>query len=285
MIRFGIFDFGCWIRRTKSTKSLSFGLAALLFALSLPAEAQQQKKVHRIGLLTTGFPDSLPHLINAFKQGLRDHGYVEGQNVLLELRYAEAQAERLPILAAELVHLKVDVIVAIPNPAIDALKQATQTIPIVMPIGSDPVGVGFVASLARPGGNITGLSAYSPELNGKRLEIFKETIPKLSQVALLTSPNVRGNTIDLKDTELAGSLSATTDSIFQCGKFLRFGRCFQKHDQRALRRFHRLSGSTNIVCESATSRGTRGKEPFAGNISVGGLRRRRRSYLLRREQS
>jgi putative ABC transport system substrate-binding protein len=184
VIRFWIFDFGFWIRRTKSTKSLCFGLAALLFALSLPAEAQQQKKLHRIGLLTTGFPDSLPHLINAFKQGLRDHGYVEGQNVLLELRYAEAQAERLPILAGELVGLKVDVIVAIPNPAIDALKQATQTIPIVMPIGSDPVGVGFVASLARPGGNITGLSAYSPELNGKRLEIFKETIPELAARSL-----------------------------------------------------------------------------------------------------
>jgi ABC-type uncharacterized transport system substrate-binding protein len=214
MIPFWIFDFRYWNRRTKSTKSLSFGLAVLLFALSLPAEAQQQEKLHRIGLLTTGFPDSLPHLINAFKQGLRDHGYVEGQNVLLELRYAEAEAERLPILAAELVHLKVDVIVAIPNPAIDALKQATQTIPIVMPIGSDPVGVGFVASLARPGGNITGLSAYSPELNGKRLEIFKETIPKLSQVALLTSPNVRGNTIDLKDTELAArSLQLRTQSF------------------------------------------------------------------------
>jgi ABC-type uncharacterized transport system substrate-binding protein len=214
MIPFWIFDFRYWNRRTKSTKSLSFGLAVLLFALSLPAEAQQQKKLHRIGLLTTGFPDSLPHLINAFKQGLRDHGYVEGQNVLLELRYAEAEAERLPILAAELVHLKVDVIVAIPNPAIDALKQATQTIPIVMPIGSDPVGGGFVASLARPGGNITGLSAYSPELNGKRLEIFKETIPKLSQVALLTSPNVRGNTIDLKDTELAArSLQLRTQSF------------------------------------------------------------------------
>jgi ABC-type uncharacterized transport system substrate-binding protein len=214
MIPFWIFDFRYWNRRTKSTKSLSFGLAVLLFALSLPAEAQQQKKLHRIGLLTTGFPDSLPHLINAFKQGLRDHGYVEGQNVLLELRYAEAEAERLPILAAELVHLKVDVIVAIPNPAIDALKQATQTIPIVMPIGSDPVGVGFVASLARPGGNITGLSAYSPELNGKGLEIFKETIPKLSQVALLTSPNVRGNTIDLKDTELAArSLQLRTQSF------------------------------------------------------------------------
>jgi putative tryptophan/tyrosine transport system substrate-binding protein len=222
VISFRIFDpsawlrtcFGFWIVRIRRKTSFCLLLFFLLFSNCFAVQAQQQKKLPRIGLLTTGFPDSLPHLIDAFKQGLRDHGYVEGQNVLLELRYAEAQAERLPILAAELVHLKVDVIVAIPNPAIDALKQATQTIPIVMPIGSDPVGVGFVASLARPGGNITGLSAYSPELNGKRLEIFKETIPKLSQVALLTSPNVRGNTIDLKDTELAArSLQLRTQSL------------------------------------------------------------------------
>jgi putative tryptophan/tyrosine transport system substrate-binding protein len=189
-------------------------LSGLLFTICFSAQAQHQKKVHRIGLLTTGFPESLPHLIDAFKQGLQEHGYVEGQNVLLELRYAEGQPERLPILAAELVRLKVDVIVAIPNPAIEAVKQATQTIPIVMPIGSDPVGVSFVASLARPGANITGLSAYSPELNGKRLEIFKETIPKLSKVALLTTPNVRGNAIDLKDTELvARSLQLRTQSL------------------------------------------------------------------------
>jgi putative tryptophan/tyrosine transport system substrate-binding protein len=182
------------------------GLLAIVVALTVcgaRAEAQQPKKIPRIGFITTGFPASIAHLLEGFKKGLREHGYVEGQNVVLELRYGEAKAEQLPILATDLVRLKVDVIVAISNPAIEAIKQATQTIPIVMPIGSDPVGVGFVASLARPGGNITGLSAYSPELNGKRLELLKETFPKLSRVALLVSPNVPGNAIDLKETESA----------------------------------------------------------------------------------
>jgi putative ABC transport system substrate-binding protein len=128
---------------------------------------------------------------------------MEGQNVLLELRYGDAKAEKIPLLAADLVRLKVDVIVAIPNPAIDAVRRATQTIPIVMPIGSDPVGAGFAASLARPGGNITGLSAYSAELNGKRLELLTEVVPNLSRVALLMSPKVPGNALDLKETEVA----------------------------------------------------------------------------------
>jgi putative ABC transport system substrate-binding protein len=191
----------------------SIVVAVVLLALGVIAEAQQPK-VPRIGFLTTGFPASIAHLLEGFKQGLREHGYVDGQNVLLELRYGEAKLDRLPGLAAELVRLKVDVIVAIPNPAIEAVKQATQTIPIVMPIGSDPVGVGFISSLARPGGNITGSSAYSPELNGKRLEILKETVPKLSQVALLTTPNVPGNAIDLKETEIAArSLQVQTQSL------------------------------------------------------------------------
>ena len=138
----------------------------------------------------------------AFKQGLREHGYVEGQNVVFEFRFAEGKAEQFPILA-ELVRLKVNVIVALTNPVIEAVRQATQTIPIVMPAASDPVGAGFVASLARPGGNITGLTAYSPELNGKRLELLKETFSKLSRVALLLSPNFPGSALDLKETESA----------------------------------------------------------------------------------
>src|SRR5438309_1845198 len=192
-------------------------LLVLLLAVAITAEAQQPKKVHRIGFITTAFPASIEHLLEGFKQGLREHGYVEGQNVLLELRYGEAKAEQLPILAADLVRLKVDVIVAIPNPAIEAVRQATQTIPIVMPIGSDPVGVGFVASLARPGGNITGLSAYSPELNGKRLEILKETVPKIFGVALLVSPNVPGNAIDLNDTEMAARSLRLRTQILEVG--------------------------------------------------------------------
>ena len=167
------------------------------------ADAQPSAKVPRVGILTTGTPEALAHLLQGFKDGLREHGYADGQNLRLDTRYAEGQAERLQIFANELVHAKVDVIVAIPNPSIEAARQATRTIPIVMPIGSDPVGAGFVASLARPGGNITGLSAYSPELNGKRLELLKESLPKLSRVALLVSGNFPGNAIDLKETEAA----------------------------------------------------------------------------------
>ena len=167
------------------------------------AEAQQPTKIPRIGVLAAATPATAAHLVEAFKQGLHEHGYVEGQNVVLELRFGDGKAEQFPILAAELVRLKVDVIVALTNPVIDAVRQATQTIPIVMPAASDPVGAGFVASLARPSGNITGLTGYSPELNGKRLELLKEAFPKLSRVALLLSPNFPGSTLDLKETESA----------------------------------------------------------------------------------
>jgi len=187
-------------------------IAGILVAVVAQA---QQSNVPRIGIITTGTPAAFAHLLEGFKQGLRERGHVEGQNILLEIRYAEGKADQLPILAAELVRLKVNVIVAIPNSAIEIVRQATQTIPIVMPIGSDPVGIGFAASLARPGGNITGLSAYSPELNGKRLELLKETIPKLSRVALLMSPNVPGNAIDLKETELAAQSLRLRSQLFE----------------------------------------------------------------------
>ena len=183
-------------------KLLRFILAALLVGFGV-AEAQQPTKILRIGFLAAATPATAAHLLEAFKQGLHEHGYVEGKNTVLELRFGEGKAEQFPILAAELVRLKVDVIVALTNPVIDAVRQATQTIPIVMPAASDPVGAGFVASLARPSGNITGLTGYSPELNGKRLELLKEAFPKLSRVALLLSPNFPGSTLDLKETQSA----------------------------------------------------------------------------------
>jgi putative ABC transport system substrate-binding protein len=171
----------------------------------LPAglAAQQRAKVPSVGVITTGSREALAHLLNGFKEGLRENGYNDGENIRLEVRYAEGKAERLPLFAGELVRANVDVIVAIPNPSVEAARRATQSIPIVMPIGSDPVAAGFAATLARPGGNITGLSAYSPELNGKRLELLKESVPKLTQVALLVSGNFPGNAIDLKETEAA----------------------------------------------------------------------------------
>jgi putative ABC transport system substrate-binding protein len=161
-----------------------------LFATALTATAQPAGKVHRIGrLLGVGSPHSGPDpSFDAFRQRLRELGYVEGQNLRFEDRYAEGRPERLPALAAELVQLQVDVIVAEGAAAIRAAQHATRTIPIVMAATRDPVGEGFVASLAQPGGNITGLSFLSAELPGKRLELLKEMLPQSTRIAVLANP-------------------------------------------------------------------------------------------------
>ena len=177
-------------------------LCALLFALCVSVQAQQPKQVPRIGFLTTS-PSTFPDRIEAFRQGLRELGYIEGKSIVIEWRYSEGKNDRLPALAAELVRLKVDVIVA-GGPAITVfLKEATSAIPIVMGYHTDPVGTGLVSSLARPGGNITGLSVLSPELGGKRLEILKEIVPKLSRVVVLGSSTLPGNAQILRETEFA----------------------------------------------------------------------------------
>jgi putative ABC transport system substrate-binding protein len=177
----------------------------MLFALCFPANAQQPKKIARIGYVFGSTPAATAQNIEAFRQGLRELGYVEGKTFVLEIRYGEGRAERIPELARELVGLKLDVIVTPTDVAIAAVKRETQTIPIVMANSSDPVGTGFVASLARPGGNITGLSNMSPDLSGKRLELLKEVVPGLSRVAFLWNPDVRGNLLDYKETEGAAS--------------------------------------------------------------------------------
>jgi putative ABC transport system substrate-binding protein len=159
-----------------------------ILAPALGAEAQQTKKVPRIGFLSAPAPSTISARIEAFRQGLRELGYVEGQNIVIEYRYAEGKFDRLPDLAAELVRLKVDVIVAAGGiQAIRAAENATNTTPIVMTAAADPVGDALIASLARPGGNITGLSLGGPELYGKRLQLLKETVPKVSRVAVFWS--------------------------------------------------------------------------------------------------
>ena len=168
-----------------------------------PAEAQQPAKVPRIGFLAAPFPSSYTARIEAFRQGLRELGYVEGKNIVIEYRYAEGKLDRLPTLAAELVRLRVAVIVTGGSTNTRAAKEATATIPIVMSQDGDPVANGFVASLARPGGNITGLSNLAPELSGKRLELLKEIVPRLSRVAVLGTSTNPGTAQVLKETELA----------------------------------------------------------------------------------
>ena len=169
-----------------------------LGAAPLAAEAQQATKVARIGCLATN-PAISTRLREAFVQGLRDLGYIEGRNLLIEYRDADGKAERLPALAAELVALKVDVIVASGTLAALAARRATKTLPIVFSPAGDPVGSGLVASLARPGGNVTGLSAFAPELVGKRLELLKEAVPGISRVAVLWQPGAFGERTE-KDT-------------------------------------------------------------------------------------
>ena len=167
------------------------------------AQAQQPKKVSRIGFLSATSPSAIAARIDAFRQGLRELGYVEEKNIVIEYRYAEGNLDRLSELAAEMMRLKVDVIVSAGPPITRAAKQATVTIPIVMAFDNDPVGNGFVASLARPSGNITGLSTHYPEISGKQVELMKEIVPRLSRVAVFGNSIQPGNPQALRETELA----------------------------------------------------------------------------------
>ena len=176
-------------------------LSALLFALCVPAQAQQTGKIPRIGYISGSPPNS--ERTDAFRLGLRELGHVEGKNIVIEWRSAEGKLDRLPALAADLVRLKVDMIVTPGATSTRAAKEATSTIPIVMTQDPDPIGNGFVASLARPGGNITGLSNLNRELSGKRLELLKEVVPKLSRVAVFGTSTFPGNAQNKKETELA----------------------------------------------------------------------------------
>jgi putative ABC transport system substrate-binding protein len=192
---------------------LHFALSAMLFVLSVPAQSQQPTKVTRIGYLV-GPSSASTARYEAFRQGLRELGYVEGKNIVIEWRSSEGNRDRQRALVAELVGLKVDVIVAVGAGDVRIAKDATATIPIVMVQGGDPVGSGFVASLARPGGNITGLATLRPELSGKRLELLTEIVPKLSRVALFASSASPDHAQVLKEAELAaGALGVKLQSL------------------------------------------------------------------------
>jgi putative tryptophan/tyrosine transport system substrate-binding protein len=183
-------------------------LCALLLAFCVPAVAQQPKKVPRIGFLFVSSLSSNSARAGAFRQGLRELGYVEGKNIVIEWRSADGKPDRLPALASELVRLNLDVLVTAGPAATRPAKEATATTPIVMAQDTDPVGNGFVASLARPGGNITGLSALSPEISGKQLELLREIVPKLARVAVFGISKRPGNAQALKEIELAAGAFA-----------------------------------------------------------------------------
>jgi putative ABC transport system substrate-binding protein len=183
-----------------------FALGAMLFALSLPTQAQQPAKVPRIGFLVPAFASTYATRIAAFQRGLRELGYVEGKNIAIEYRYADGKLDQRSHLLAELIRLNVDIIVTNSTDTVLAAKKATDTIPIVFATAGDPVASGIVDSLARPGGNLTGLSLQSPELGGKRLELLKEVVPKVSRVAvLLWNRQNRGTSLQLKELEAAAA--------------------------------------------------------------------------------
>jgi putative ABC transport system substrate-binding protein len=189
-------------------KVMHLTLCAMLFALCVSAHAQQPTKIPRIGFLITSSPAVIAPRLDAFRQGLRELGYVEGKNIVIERRHAEGKLDRLPALAAELVRLNVDVIVTSGPTATRPAKETTSAIPIIMTFDDDPVGSGFVASLARPGGNITGLSTLAPEISGKQLELLKEIVSRLGRVAVIGTSTRQGTAQSLKEMERAAAALA-----------------------------------------------------------------------------
>ena len=185
-------------------KLLLLVFALTILAAPVAAGAQQAKKVARIGVLRSGSPSSAASSEDAFRQGLRELGYIEGQNLVMEYRFAEGKRDRLPELAAELVRLKVDMLVVAGVSATQAAKQATTTIPVVVGYAGDLVGTGLIASLAKPGGNITGSTEMSPDVSGKRLELLKEAVPKTSRVGVVWYPRKGGSDEEeVRQTETA----------------------------------------------------------------------------------
>jgi len=190
--------------------ALAITLALGVLGAPLAADAQPPPKIPRIGYLGAGSPYAGARPLESFRQGLRELGYVEGQTIFIDYRWAEGRPDRFPPLAAELIHLRVDVIVTYSNAAVAALQQATRTIPIVVAAMGDPVASGFVASLARPGANITGLSILAEELGGKWVELLREAVPKVSRVAILAGPqNPAGRTIWTEIQVAAKALKVT----------------------------------------------------------------------------
>ena len=191
----------------RNVKDTVYSLLVIVLLITAPSiQAQQPKKIPRIGYLAAAPLSAIPHRTGAFRQGLRELGYVEGKNIVIEWRSSESKRDRAPTIVAELIGLKVDVIVTAGAGATRPAKAAATTIPIVMASDDDPIANGFVASLARPGGNITGLSTLAPELSGKRLELLKEIVPRLARVTIFgtsSQTNSAANTRSVKETEIA----------------------------------------------------------------------------------
>ena len=251
----------------------------VLLAAPLAAEAQQAGKVYRIGFLGNSTAALEGNLVGPFREGLRDLGYIEGRNILIEYRWADGKYERFPALIAELAALKVDVIVTAGTPAALAVKKTTPSIPLVMAAVGDPIGVGLVASLARPGGNVTGLSAIAPELEGKRLELLREVVPKLSHIAVLWNPDNPFQAGSLKETRDCRSGVGNQGAAPWGTSLGRVPRRIRGHSQRAAGRAPRPGGS-DLPAQPRAHRGLRGHTPPTRSVCVPGARRGGRLDVL-----
>ncbi len=266
-------------------------IVALLVTLALGillaplADAQQAGKAPRIGYLGAGSrSDTWPRL-DAFRQGLRELGWVEGQNIVIDYRFAEGRFDRLPDLAGDLVRLKVDIIVAAPTPAAVAAKNATGTIPIVMAFVGDPVALGLVASLARPGGNVTGLS-YSAgmEIFGKGLELLKETVPKVRRVAILSNPANPAHPLMIREVNVAARSLGVQLQLLEARDPNEFDGAFAAMAKERV-------GALLVVADAMfpppphTARRPRGEEPPAGDVRAPGARGGRGPHVLRAERA
>ena len=255
--------------------------AFVLVAAGAVVHAQQVKKVPRIGYLSAATPSAVLDRTEAIRQGLRQLGYVEGKNIVFEWRYAEGRFDRLPALAAELVGLKADVIVTAGAQIARFVKEATSTIPIVMTNDSDPVGSGFIVSLARPGGNITGLSSLAQDLSAKRLELLKETVPKLTVrlPAILGSSAIPGNARSRRETEHAGSAFGVEIQYLEIKDPKDIERAFRAARKGRTRRTRAQRPSPRSAADSRL----RGEEPAPSDLFQFGNRERRGPDELRRE--
>jgi putative ABC transport system substrate-binding protein len=258
------------------TRAVALALCAVLSALSFHAEAQQAKKMARIGYISVLSPASDSARLGAFRRGLQELGYVEGQTIAIEPRYAEGKLDRLPALASELVSLKVEAIIAGGSTAIRATKNATKAIPIVMAHGSDPVALKYVASLSRPGGNITGLTHMAPELGGKRLELLKDIIPQLSRVAVLTDPGTGGHGPQIKELDIAAPALGVALRVLEVRAPNELESAFSKMVAERTRAFIGLQQPTldrlrEKIVELAAKNSLPGMYPNSQYVQAGGL--------------
>ena len=264
--------FATVVKPISDLRLLISGLCALLFALSGPAVAQQPGKVPRVGLLAFGTSEADRPRQQPFLQGLRDLGWIEGQNIAIERRYANESYDQLPAIAAELVRLRVDVIVVRDSVAIHPATQATKTIPIVMAVSADPVESGLIDSLARPGGNVTGLTNVSPQLAGKRLELLKEVVPGVARVAVLGPPEHS----DWKELVFAAQQQRVRLQALQVQRGDQFEKAFEATRRARAKALIVLPHPiTNYHREQIVSLAAKGRLPamygLSAYVTVGGL--------------